>query len=222
MVFITILITLITSSLFAIELPDTQTIHRQSNTNWSNIFPNAKSVILQDNWEYTINDDKSESIENLKVVKFLTYGGMKKYENYRISYNSHRWETELLNAYTMSPSGEITQIHDHEINYTKPGGIDGPATQYASLSLLVISFPALEESSTVLLHWRMNSKEQANFPYAFDRVIADEDPVLNYSLIVKHPENIEIQPLFLNGAPEPRISRNTLTFKADTIKGYVA
>jgi len=207
---------------YTMEIPSAEEIKLMcSSAPGKDKYPDAKAVVIRSEAEITIDSLGNYRWENFAIVKFLTFGGMRNYENYRIYYNSGIWDIKVLPSFSVGASGTMDTLVENEINFVKPDYITESGSSYSNSKMVVLSFPSLSESSAIVFHYELRTNEPPDRPLDWNLPVAGEDPVLHYKLTIRHPKDITIRYKTLNGAPEPSVSPSELVFIADSVSGFV-
>ncbi len=214
-----LLIILLPISSYAIIVPDENEIRRLCSLRIDKEnFPDSKAIVLKSEKEITFTEDNRIRVEEFYILKFLNYSGMKAFENIKIGYNSGLWDLKILPSFTIKPDGTFDTLVESEMNFIKPDYIDEKASQYAKAKMMVLSFPALDESSSVFVHYVKETKGNSDYPFGWYFPFANEDPVLNFKLVVKYPSSRSITYKLYNTNKNPIKTSTELIVKFDTLE----
>ncbi len=192
-----------------------------NNTPAHSQFPDAKACYLFRNDEYTIKGDGSWSRDVHYLLRLYTYKGKREYSNFKFNYDTTFQRYEIIEARSINPEEDggwkVSPIPNHSINEITPPHLTG-ATDYARKKQLVLSIPAVTETSWIEIKVRFEGFDKPSVPFGGNFTLVEDDPVLWRDMSI-YSRDIELKYESMHGAPEVEIFNDTLHWIIEDYKG---
>ncbi|MFH2083759.1 MAG: DUF3857 domain-containing protein [Candidatus Omnitrophota bacterium] len=159
--------------------------------------PEASAAVLMDRDNYEIFPDSSSVSESLKVIKIFNDRGKKQFAEVALTYDSTYEDIEILEAYTVLPSGLTRDVSPQQIRDVSKY-MNFPL--YSNARLKIISMPAVAPGAVIVYRVRHKSNKLPSGNVIFRYGIQGFEPYVNQELSVKIP---------LSFTPDIRIFRNS-------------
>ncbi|MEA2081141.1 MAG: DUF3857 domain-containing protein [Elusimicrobiota bacterium] len=158
--------------------------------------PEAAAAVLLEREVYEVFPDSSTVSEVLKVVKIFNDRGKKQFAEVRLSYDSTYEDIEIVDAYTVLPSGLTREVSPQQIRDVSKY-MNFPL--YSNARLKIISMPAVTPGAVIVYRVRYKSNKLASGNVIFRYGIQGFSPYVKQEFTVKIP---------LSFTPNIRIFRN--------------
>lgn len=150
----------------------------------------SDAVVLSEKSTVTVGERGVAARTVDRTVKVLTYAGIRRSSELRIPYNPAWEEVRVEEAFVRSPKGAVHTIDPREINVMDQPWA-GTAPRYPAGKILVVSFPGLEEGSTISYRYAFTSKGW-NEP-AFVEPFQAMEPVGDKTVRVECPPGVNLR-----------------------------
>ena len=174
----------------------------------SDEYPEADAIILLDDQKVTVNRDGSSEFVRHQVIKTITEVGKSEYANMREEYDVSFEELIVLKARTIKPDGTTIDVPSEAINEVTPWMLAflGDVGIYANLKEKVVSFTGLETGCAVELETKKISKKSYVEGHFWEETsFQNSSPILEKSLTLIVPKDLEFNHKIFNGEIEPKI-----------------
>lgn len=147
-------------------------------------FPNSKVLVLLDEIEYTLNNDRSTMLSEHEVVKILTKAGQDKFRQVFRYYRKPDQALVVEIARIIKPNGEVVNLNfEKEIIQEPKFAKDAP--MYEDVITVTLDFSALEINDIVEFKLTFfNRKNNPGKYFSGVSFVQVEDPILESSLTV--------------------------------------
>ena len=156
---------------------------------------------------YTLNTDGSINYQYQHQLKYLThYSFNRLYGESFIVYNPNQQELKINKAETKMADGKIVPSPENAFNEVLPRFAAG-ASAFNHLREMVVTHTGLEPGCVVDFDYEINSKA-GYFPFFNENIILQENvPIEKLEIIVKVPDDTQINTKLINIEIEPKISK---------------
>lgn len=156
---------------------------------------------------YTLNSDGSVNYQYQHQLKYIThYSFNRAYGESFIVYNPEQQEVKINIAETKMVDGKIVPSPENAFNEVLPRFAAG-APAFNHLQEMVVTHTGLEPGCVVDFDYEINSKA-GYFPFFNENIILQENvPVEKLEIIVKVPDDTQINTKLINIEIEPMISK---------------
>ncbi len=153
------------------------------------VFPAADSVLLLDEERYVLNSVREWTFAHTAERRILTYAGVKRHSELKISYNP-AWESVSVEAQVTDPAGKVTRLAPGELNL-----MDAPwsaaAPRYPAGKILVASLPGVSPGATVRTVVTRKLKDRPFF--AGITAFLDSEPALLIRSTIDVPASVSLK-----------------------------
>ncbi len=171
--------------------------------------PEAAAAVLIERELFEIFPDSSSVSEMLKVVKIFNDRGKKQFAEVRLSYDSTYEDVEILEAYTVLPSGFVRDVSPRQIRDVSKY-MNFPL--YSNARLKIMSMPAVSPGAVIVYRVKHKSNKLASGNVMFRYGIQGFQPYVKQEFTVKIP---------LSFTPDIRTFRNGYLKKKYKLKPRV-
>ncbi|MCD6311219.1 MAG: DUF3857 domain-containing protein, partial [Elusimicrobia bacterium] len=158
--------------------------------------PEAAAAVLIERETFEIFPDSSSVSEMLKVVKIFNDRGKKQFAEVRLSYDSTYEDVEILEAYTVLPTGFVRDVTPQQMRDVSKY-MNFPL--YSNARLKIMSMPAVTPGAVIVYRVRHKSNKLASGNVIFHYGIQGFQPYVKQEFTVKIPRSF---------APNIRTFRN--------------
>ena len=149
------------------------------------------SEIIEDEMNYTVNEDGSWTLRAKIKKRILTYKGKKDNSELKFSYNPAWAEFNLIDALVMT-GGMVKEISEQEKNLMDAAWV-GSAPRYPAEKIMVASLPGVEVGSVIEYEYEITYKDRPFFEMLeYMRVY---DPILHKKVRLDVPAEMELKML---------------------------
>ncbi len=146
--------------------------------------PEAAAAVLIERENYEIFPDSSSVSSVLKVVKIFNDRGKKQFAEVRLSYDSTYEDVEILEAYTVLPSGFVRDVTPQQMRDVSKY-MNFPL--YSNARLKIMSMPAVTPGAVIVYRVRYKSNKLASGNVIFRYGIQGFQPYVKQEFTVKIP-----------------------------------
>ena len=148
--------------------------------------PEAAAAVLMDREHYEIFPDSSSVSESFKVIKIFNDRGKKQFAEVALTYDSTYADIEVLEAYTVLPSGLTRDVSPQQIRDVSKY-MNFPL--YSNARLKIISMPAVEPGAVIVYRVRHKSNKLPSGNVVFRYGIQGFEPFVNQEFTLKLPHS---------------------------------
>ncbi|MFP4459388.1 MAG: DUF3857 domain-containing protein [Candidatus Zixiibacteriota bacterium] len=183
-------------------------------------YPDAKALWLMKHEHINMIDEYRYEKDIHYLIRIFSYKGKKAYSNFKFNYDTTFQDIEIIQARSFNQTEDslvydIAPIPMHSVNEITPPHLTG-AGDYVQRKQMVLSVPAVNESSFIEIKVKVKNTDKPPYPYGGYNVLVDEDPVLDarFGFV---PGDVRLHYEYSNGATEPVTPQDTIRWD---IKDY--
>jgi len=172
-------------------------------------YPQAGAVVLLDETVETLDSLGRTTTEGHILIKILQDRALRQLSDQKIPFRGDTHRCQVLVARTHLPSGAVREPEaDGLMEVSDPEAAAAPF--YSNARLKVISFPGVQIGAVIELKYRVEPLPgaKAGFepePFTGETLFGDSEPILQKSLTLRVPQDVDLKCQMFNGAPAPAV-----------------
>ena len=170
------------------------------------MFPDAESVFLNLEKEFTLNEDGSSEYHETKSIKLLSYKSFNNlYGETFIVYNPDFQTLKINTSKTEQENGNIVEAPENAFNIVLPAF--AAKFPYANkIHEMVATHTGLEKNAIINFDYTLKSKKGFIPGISFSEVLNQSSPIKNLKIVVNIPEKENLNFELLNSSVKPEMT----------------
>lgn len=191
-------------------------------------YPEAKGCYLLNETQKTIHADGKYETYFHRIYKMFTYKGKKTMSNPKFLYDTTYQEIKFLQARTINvfrdssgavDSIAVAAIDSLSVNEITPSFLQR-ATAYATQRQVVLSLPAVSESSIVEIEGMYRCTKKPPKPFDGWETLLGEDPIVKRVFQLTWDPGVKLYYREENGTPTPSVVGSGRIWRIENYRGY--